>query len=268
MEHLNIVVIGTGGTGGAFLARFCQFLCGQDKKNYSLTICDGDTVEKKNIQRQPFTYEDIGRNKAEVLSEIFNDMYDLDVRFADHYIDDDDDVNDLFDSYDYRQVLILIGTVDNHAARLEMDKFFRACKVPIIYIDSGNEYSHGQVVFAVKNAKGQIISPPVADYFPEVLLGGVSRKDESCEVLNNSAPQHLATNNLAGNIIFSALSDYIMNGQVPSGITYFDAFKMFMRHDDVPESYLEQFTKPKNKKPAATKKNSSKDIASGKKVGA
>lgn len=262
MNFLNIAVVGTGGTGGAFLARFCQFLSGMDKKSYHLTICDGDVVEKKNIQRQPFTLEDIGKNKAEVLAGIFNDMYGLDVGYSDRYIDNTDDIDMLFAHYTgYSNVYVLIGTVDNHAARLEMDRYFKKHNGAMLYIDSGNEYSHGQVVFAAKNNKGQIFSPPMSEYFPEVLAGGVSRKDESCEVLNNSAPQHLATNNLAGNIIFAGLANFIQTNAIPTGITYFDTFKMFMRHDEVPDEYLQQFVK-KAKKPAAAKGKASK----GKKV--
>ncbi len=251
--YLNIVVVGTGGTGGAFLTRFCQFLAGKPLNEYHLVICDGDQVEAKNTSRQPFMPCDISRNKACVLSEIFNDMYGLEISYSPFYIENAEDIESLFYHYPYRQIKVLIGTVDNHAARLCMDQYFRMTKGPIIYMDSGNEFQHGQVVFGVKNAKGQIISPPAADYFPEILQGGKPKSQTHCEEINQSFPQHLATNNWAASILFSAASFFMADNEknIPTGITYFDAFKMWTRHDEVSEEYLASFAKKKRSKKEA-----------------
>ena len=252
--YLSIAVIGTGGTGAAFLSRFCQFLFGQDKERYHLSICDGDTVELRNCERQAgFLPTDVGRSKSSVLSEVFNSMYSLDISYCNKYIETIEDIDDLFVTKYGKCVKVLIGTVDNHAARLVMDKYFRKAPGPILYIDSGNEFSNGQVVFGAKNAKGQIFSPPASEYFPEIKKGGISKKDEGCEAVNRSAPQHLAVNALAGVVLCSALCDFFASGKTPTGITYFDCFKMFMRHDDVSEEYLERF-KPKPRKKKASGK--------------
>jgi molybdopterin/thiamine biosynthesis adenylyltransferase len=60
----NIFIIGCGGVGSWLTPSLC-LLAGA--KN--ITICDGDKLEHKNLNRQLFTEDDIGRNKAEALAE-------------------------------------------------------------------------------------------------------------------------------------------------------------------------------------------------------
>ena len=73
---VTIHVIGAGGTGSYFLKEFCRFA--QGRKDISeVIIYDGDTVEEKNLSRQCFTVEDVGRNKALVMAEILNAAFDI-----------------------------------------------------------------------------------------------------------------------------------------------------------------------------------------------
>ena len=46
----------------------------------------------------------------------------------------------------------------------------------------------------------------------------------SCTELNQSAPQHILTNMLAGQISLASLIGFVSEGNVSPGIHYFDAF--------------------------------------------
>lgn len=64
----NILVIGCGGIG-SYLIREIENLTRQGQINSEVTISDFDIVELKNIKYQNFKTSDIGKTKAEVLSE-------------------------------------------------------------------------------------------------------------------------------------------------------------------------------------------------------
>lgn len=57
-------IIGCGGVGSALIAPFALL-----RKPSDITLIDGDTLELKNLNRQMFSRDDIGRNKAEALGQ-------------------------------------------------------------------------------------------------------------------------------------------------------------------------------------------------------
>lgn len=67
---MPILIIGAGGVGSWLTPAMC-LLAGP--KN--ITVIDGDTLEQKNLNRQLFTKEDIGRNKAEALASKYGCAY-------------------------------------------------------------------------------------------------------------------------------------------------------------------------------------------------
>lgn len=118
-----IHIIGAGG-GGCWAAQ----LLAKDHRVNGVTIWDGDTVEEGNLDRQLFSAEHVGRNKAEVLAE----------RYGFHH------VPKYFQRYMPESEIIAYGhlileNVDNHPARLAIlqecdDKGARA-------VLSGNGYT-------------------------------------------------------------------------------------------------------------------------------
>ena len=64
----NILVIGCGGIG-SYLIKEIENLTKQEQINSEVTISDFDIVELKNIKYQNFKTSDIGKDKAEVLSD-------------------------------------------------------------------------------------------------------------------------------------------------------------------------------------------------------
>lgn len=226
ISNYTILIVGVGGTGGLLANFLAKSLAGRN--DIDIALIDADVVEEKNLKRQPYVVEDIGSSKATALAGALTDVYGLNVRAFSRYINSTKDISEcLFEGRivnSYECCNILCGCVDNHAARKVMHDYFMDNSGPLIYIDSGNEFSYGEVVFAMKNAKGDILSPDKLFYFPDLFDGDMTpRSEESCTDMNESAPQHLATNILAADVMLSGILGFIQEKRMPSGIVYFDS---------------------------------------------
>lgn len=232
MIRYNIVVVGCGGTGGNFIARISQFLS-TARVEYNLTLVDGDYVDEGNLSRQPFTRDELTCNKAVSLASAVFDTYGFKPVAYPQYLDTYEDLKKVFElitpmgycrGEKVHTVDILIGCCDNHRCRQVMEKWFDKA-TNAIYLDAANEFSCGEVVIGIK-AGGKILAPSRKFYFPEVMRDRKKRKSkESCGAVNKSAPQHLATNTQAANILLAILSNFIQTGEIAGGVVYFDTFK-------------------------------------------
>lgn len=226
----NLLVIGAGGTGTYFLKEFSRFLCGNSKvKNqiYSMHIFDGDIIEEKNLARQAFTTDDVGRNKASVMAEVLNEAFGLTFVAHDAYVTKKTQLNSLFVKKCFwggrTEIVIplIISCVDNHACRLLLEDIFNDEENCVLF-DSGNEFSSGEVVYSYKSDK-KVYGPVRSSYFPDVKKGDLRNRTEfSCEELNNVAPQHIFTNMLAGNLLCVGLAN-LFSGKVTPGFVYFNS---------------------------------------------
>lgn len=61
---MKIYVLGAGGVGSWLLPSICML-----RDPQTVSVVDGDTLETKNLNRQLFTTQDVGRNKADALAE-------------------------------------------------------------------------------------------------------------------------------------------------------------------------------------------------------
>lgn len=219
----NVVVIGTGGTGSCFLQKLARF-CSVSDEDIGVTVVDGDVVEKKNLRRQQFNDCNVGQYKAEALVDLAMDTYCLSWTAISEYLVKTDQLDQIFNK---SGVDVLVGCVDNHAARKIMEEWFETTGNGI-YIDSANDEYDGEVVVSVR-AGGCEISPKRSFYFPDVLTDdSPSVVEMSCEQRNISSPQHQATNELAGNIIFTILCE-IFKHDIPTGMIVFNAKDFTMR---------------------------------------
>lgn len=222
----DLIVIGCGGTGGHYinnLGRFLHSFHYKQEFDLSMVLVDGDTVEEKNLARQPYLAEDVGRNKAEVMSEVMRQVYGLSSTYLDRYIDSAEDIKKLVRD---DTVVFLVGAVDNHQARQSMHEFFES-SYNCIYLDSANEYSVGELVIGA-HINGLEMYSDRAAYFPEVLTeNSIRRSEESCEALNESAPQHLVTNLLAANLLLINTVQFFAEKRWQGGVFLFDAFKCY-----------------------------------------
>ncbi len=221
----DVVVVGAGGTGSYFLKEFSRYLCGNDdalSHIHSLVILDGDIVEEKNLSRQAFIEEDIGQSKAGVMASILNESFSLNWQGYDKYLLHASELTELTDQTNC--IPVIVGCVDNHACRMVCEEFFTNSQ-ECIYFDSANEFSSGEVVFAVK--AGKKASPLRSDLFPEIKKGDLRNVEEmSCTELNAVAPQHIAANMEAGLHLLSAMTTLLEEGTAIAGMTVFDVKRM------------------------------------------
>lgn len=219
----SIIVVGCGGTGSHYIKELGRLLYGMGaKEKVKLILVDGDYVEEKNLVRQAFLPQDIGYNKAQVMAEILSQAYGITAEYYDKYIDTPADLEQLVDK---DEVVLLIGCVDNHQCRQSMHRFYQS-RQHCIYMDSANEYSVGEVVIGSKIGGIEMYADR-CEYFPEILeVQEPKRSEESCEVLNVSAPQHMLTNQLAAWILLVNTATFLQ-GEWIGGIFMFDAFKCY-----------------------------------------
>lgn len=118
--YYYIVMIGAGGTGGYTIQRLSKMMNAFDSVKSFLLIADPDSVEEKNLLRQPFIQQDIGLKKADVLAKRYGATYGLKIgSYSDSYIESVESLEQLFSLTDFRHEhgqyiqKVLIGAVDN-----------------------------------------------------------------------------------------------------------------------------------------------------------
>lgn len=226
----QIVCVGCGGTGTYFLKEFSRYYSALpiEVKGYvgtAKSIIDGDRVEEKNLARQSFIEEDVGRGKATAFSEALRESFGVEWKSYPKFVLKGEDLP-FVSGIGFP---ILIGCCDNHACRKIMEDWFMDKSVKdALYIDSANEYSDGQVVVALKK-RGKILSPPRSYYFPDLFNGDMRNVEEmSCQELNESSPQHIATNMMAGNILLNIVCSAFEEKPFPTGIIFFNTERYSM----------------------------------------
>lgn len=228
----QIFVIGAGGTGTYLLKELSRYLQGgvHSEDIEGLYILDGDTVEEKNLSRQAFDEEDVGRNKAVCMADILNSAFSLSWRSYPEYLTEKEQLKRLFkaDTAGVSYMPVIIGCVDNHGCRILLEELFD--ELPsVAYLDSANEFYAGESVFAYR-AEGVLVSPYRSYYFPEIKENDTRNRTEiSCEELNNVAPQHISTNMLAGQVLLSEVCALLDKHPHP-GLVTFDSGEFIMEY--------------------------------------
>lgn len=215
-------IIGAGGTGSYLirdLARIVSIMNETHKREDEIVIIDGDVVEPKNLNRQNFVARDINKNKAEVLASRYSKSFGVRIGFVNEYITLDN-IKDIMTEApksrgSKKTTPIILGCVDNNKTRHIIDHFVRKATSDYVWIDSGNEEHGGQIVFSansVINKNGNshymvdcgtrksLINNVVTEF--DLDNNDKHPSDLSCAERAESAPQNIATNILAANIIF------------------------------------------------------------------
>jgi hypothetical protein len=151
------VLVGAGGTGARVAALLPKIVRQQD----SVIIIDGDTIEPKNIIRQHFVHEDVGKNKAAVVMARLKRALIPALRDNLATAAIPEMIHRRWVSEQANLVrnkrMIYIGCVDNAMARETINGFFGPdAGSEMIWFDCGNLLRHGQVLLARLNARTNI----------------------------------------------------------------------------------------------------------------
>lgn len=141
----SVAVVGCGGTGGFVAEGLCRLL----PPGATLALVDYDRVEERNLGRQSFLRQELGRFKAEALAERLARRYGRPVAYSLSPIS----------ARGFRVFPeLVVGCVDNGLARAGIAGLFPSpFRNPDWWVDAGNGDSYGQVLIGnagVKNLAG------------------------------------------------------------------------------------------------------------------
>lgn len=222
----EIYVVGCGGTGAYIVSHLTRLISTIENKP-NLTLVDNDLVELKNLKRQHFISNDIGKNKALALAERYSNAFGIEINVIQNEIKDGKQLQDAG-----RNVL-LIGCVDNNASRkVFYDWFIKKAYNTKFWIDCGNEERSGQVICGVNNSRnltynlprlgsetwdGIVDLPCCAEVYPEILNSDSQfNSDLSCADRAISAPQNMQTNVTAATIALNYIQKIILGQPLTS----------------------------------------------------
>lgn len=217
----TIIVVGCGATGSNLITLLSQYAISEKKIN-NIVLVDGDDVERKNFRNQKFTMKDVNENKARVLSNRYSKL-GVDISYIPEYITDTEKLINLIKSYNN---VILVGAVDNNAARQHMHKAFYDERIQsLIYIDTGNgdgDNRLGQTICGAKQS-GKIVKPPVADIYPQILE---PEKEEAkieyhCSQIDEH-PQNFVVNVISATIAFTMINNIVSLGRMKKSFVRFN----------------------------------------------
>lgn len=228
-DAVNLVLVGCGGTGSHLASGLGALAVELKARNLavSLSFVDHDTVEPKNVGRQLFTPADIGRNKAHVLAERITSAYRLPVNVFDKPIQDLDLVLTKTATLN-----LLVGAVDNHAARRALHDSVAGADGKLFWLDCGNENHSGQIVLGnvvdARNFKRSVqmhmlgALPAASLVYPEIVKApkrpiGRTPRNASCAELTAAGEQSLMINRLVAAWALSLLHDFL----IARAVTYF-----------------------------------------------
>ena len=219
---VKIVMLGAGGTGGHIAPHIYRLLYALDRPARFI-ICDGDIVEQKNLVRQNFSEADLGKNKARVLAERYSRVFGIETEYVPNFVETVDALMELIqpldwkrDQYEWKTVkemVVLIGAVDNNRSRQVCHKAFSQSQ-ELIYIDSGNGEFSGQVVCGVRR-NGRTVQRPVGSVYPELMRdkGDKFPTELSCAEAAQSDPQSMAANITAATAVVDMVYNILTHGE-------------------------------------------------------
>jgi len=168
-HRYTVTIVGCGGTGGFAAEALCRVL----PREATLVLVDHDRVEERNLTRQCFSREDLGRFKSETLAHRLARKFDCPVGYSTLPVA----------MTELSFPGLVIGCVDNGLARRDIA---RASKDMIHYrswwVDAGNGENYGQVVIGNTDAARE--SLPDGDVYYGLPLPTVQKPE-----LLNQAPR-------------------------------------------------------------------------------
>ena len=257
-QKASLTIVGVGGTGGYVLqqvARLLYSLKEQGRRIPSVLLCDGDVVKQKNLLRQYFLEQDVGRKKAEVLAERYSRAYGIDIAAYPEYLTAETNLKEI----GVEDGSIVVGAVDNGSTRRLLHEKLHQWR-HIVYVDCGNsavtvpnDPNHidryqlaaiknsgweGQVVVGVR-ANGRDVLPFPGEVFPDLIEPDQLPTEVSCGEVVVSNPQRLFTNLMAATMVLLYLHTMLVDGMILHHRKFFEARKGWIRSEPAIEQMLE-----------------------------
>jgi len=251
----NILLVGVGGTGSQLARSISRMLYDMRSRNLEiprLFLIDPDMVELKNVGRQMFTVADVGRPKAEVLGERFSRALGIEVVWRVEPFSSDRMI-------DYG---LLVGAVDNHAARCELAKVRNT-----VWIDCGNHFSSGQVVIGNRGSLDYVIGhlswlishrdlkhgfsvdalPNAAALFPALLEPEPETTPAvSCADLISIGEQHLLINDMVAAVAANYIYKLLHRQPITSFVSFVDLDGMNVKSVPITPENLQAYLPTKD----------------------
>jgi len=144
-----VSVVGCGGTGGFAADSICRLL----PTNAHLVLIDPDRVEERNLARQNFNREDLGKFKSETLALRLSRKYGRPVAYSTLPVA----------GVKINVPGLIIGCVDNGPARREIAEnvggsLYVSYRYTSWWVDAGNGDNYGQVLIG-NTAEGTLFNP-------------------------------------------------------------------------------------------------------------
>ena len=231
-RRVSITLVGVGGTGSHIasgLVAIAQQL-GDRGIATDILFVDPDIVEQKNVGRQLFSVADIGKPKAQVVAERLNAAFGTRIGASARAIE----AQDIFVPVALPETLdVVIGAVDNAAARRVLAQVVKQAGGQLWYLDCGNENHSGQIALGniadAKDLRGAVALgmidrlPAPALVYPDLMrppsrskrrTGGEKSRAASCAELTASGEQSLMVNRVIAAYALELLHAFLVTREV------------------------------------------------------
>jgi len=248
---ITVVLVGCGGTGSfvaLHLARLAYHARELVDLRFRLYFVDDDVVESKNIGRQNFCPCEVGHNKAQTLADRYARAFGFSITAV-----PDRFTFELFDtqikkSIEYHEQAIILGCVDNTAARREIARCVSQKTGSLWWIDSGNDRYSGQVLIGNDTSRTSplieivglcsavpapsVQEPGIVDPASDVDVDFVA-DGLSCAELALLGAQGLTTNQTMADVVATYLHRLTVMHDLDVRATYVDLQTLSMRSEPI-----------------------------------
>lgn len=205
-QRVRITLVGCGGNGSHLATGLATLALKFQAQSIPCAIrfIDPDHVALKNVGRQLFAEGEVGHPKARVLSERLNVAYELAIAHTVRPVI----ANDLH--VQPGALNIVVGAVDNAAARAEIAKAVNESSSHLWWLDCGNERHSGQIALGNEINPKRLVStlglidrlPAPHVVYPDLISTKRPRarradgRGQSCAELVDTGEQGLMLNRL------------------------------------------------------------------------
>lgn len=244
MTKMLTVVVGAGGTGSYFIPNLLQ----RTNKNFidnKIIVMDGDYLEERNLLRQGFFKGVVNNSKSEAMYKMHSRYYNGFFECQTTFLSFADEILNLVESQEMTfDTVLLVSCVDNNLARLRLLLAQQMLKqayptMHVLFADSGNEEWFGQTILLDMKSEDkpfiiftknefELVTENILEHHDTIFAhisdwkNNLTRGDHemSCDDVVESAPQNIATNMMASNVLLYTILNTLETGNVQN--VYFD----------------------------------------------